>query len=221
VEVAAATRHVHAYGAGTIGAAVAGGGAKCRKGRDDNGRMRYRGISPRCSRAAAVVLLAAALPLLATGCSAGSDAGVQRTLPGAAQTTLSSSADGVSLSMKARNVDLEISAASVRLEPSGAAYLDFTVSNQGPATEHLALVSVASGGQATLKGGSSLSGSLTTAGVLLGSGSTVGFGAPSGAQEPSILLPADASRKAGGTESVMVEFAIAGLVHLDLPVRAA
>jgi hypothetical protein len=183
--------------------------------------MRYRGTSPRFSRASAAVVLAVALPLLAGGCSAGSDAGVQRTLPGAAQTTLSSSADGVSLSMKARNVDLEISAASVRLEPSGAAYVQLTVRNDGPVTEHLALVSVAGGGQATLKGGTALSGSLTTAGVLLGSGSSVGFGAPSGSKEPSILLPAGTGRKAGGTEPVMLEFAIAGLVHLDLPVRAA
>jgi len=182
--------------------------------------MRYRGTSPRFTRTAAA-LLAAVLPLLAGGCSAGSDAGVQRTLPGAVQTTLSSSADGVSLSMKARNVDLEIGAASVRLEPSGTAYVDLTVRNQGPVTEHLALVSEADGGQAVLKGGTAPSGSLTTAGVAMGSGSTVGFGAPSGTKEPSIALPADASRKVGGTESVMVVFAIAGLVHLDLPVRAA
>ena len=182
--------------------------------------MRYRGTSPRFSRAAAAALLAAVLPLLATGCSAGSDAGVQRTLPGAAQTTLSSSADGVSLSMKARNVDLRISGASVRVDPSGAAYVVLTVNNRGPVTEHLALVSLAGGAQAVLKGGKTLSGSLTTAGVLLGSGSSVGFGAPSGSKDPSILLPADTSRKVGGTESVMVEFAIAGLVHLDLPVRA-
>ena len=182
--------------------------------------MRYRGTSPRFTRAAAV-LLAAALPLLVTGCSAGSGAGVQRTLPGVAQTTLSSSADGVSLSMKARNVDLEIGSASIRLEPSGTAYLDLTVRNRGPVTEHLALVSLSGGDQAVLKGGSAPSGSLSTAGGALGSGSTVGFGAPSGTKQPSITLPADASRKAGGTEPVMVVFAIAGLVHLDLPVRAA
>ncbi|MFC1420039.1 hypothetical protein [Streptacidiphilus cavernicola] len=183
--------------------------------------MRYRGASPRFLRAAAAVLLAAALPLLASGCSAGSDAGVQRTLPGVSRTTLSTSADGVTLSMKARNVDLRISDASVLVDPSGAAYLRLTVNNQGPATEHLALVSLAGGGQAVLKGGAALSGSLTTAGVLLGSGSSVGFGAPSGSKEPSVQLPADPSRKVGGTEPVMLVFGIAGLVHLDLPVRAA
>ncbi|MHA6762349.1 hypothetical protein [Streptacidiphilus sp. PAMC 29251] len=176
-------------------------------------------------RATTAALLAAALPFLAAGCSAGSDAGVQRTVPGAAQTTLSTSADGVSLSMKARNVDLQIDTASVRIDPAGTAYVDLTVRNLGPAAEHLAVVSVAGGGQATLKGGSAATGPLTTAGILLDSGSSTGFDAPgatgSATKDPSILLPADPSRKVGGTESVMLVFGIAGLVHLDLPVRAA
>ncbi|MFC1413904.1 hypothetical protein ACEZCY_32620 [Streptacidiphilus sp. N1-12] len=173
----------------------------------------------RVLRATTVALLAATLPFLAVGCSAGSDAGVQRTVPGAAQTTLSSGPDGVSLSMKARNVDLQLDAASVRLDPSGTAHLDLTVRNLGPVAEHLSLVSVVGGGQATLKGGAAATGPLTTAGILLDSGSSTGF--DSGPKNPSILLPADTSRKAGGTESVMLMFGIAGLVHLDLPVRAA
>lgn len=172
-------------------------------------------------RAATAVVLLAALALVGTGCSAGSDAGVQRAAPGVEQTTLRSSADGVSLSMKARNVDLEISGATVRVDPSGTAYVQMNVRNLGPVAEHLGLVSLADGSQATLKGDTAPAGSLSTAGVRLESGATTAFGAPSSAAQPSITLPGGTAVKAGATEPVMLMFGIAGLVRLDLPVRTA
>ncbi|MEY9962126.1 hypothetical protein ABIA33_000147 [Streptacidiphilus sp. MAP12-16] len=176
--------------------------------------MRSRGTLPRVARPA---VLAAVLLALATGCSAGGSAGVQRAAPGAAQTTMRTGADGVSLSMKARNVDLEITGATVRFDPSGTARLDLTVHNQGPVTEHLALVSLPGGGQATLQGGTAPSGSLSTAGVRLDAGSSTAFGA----KAPSIVLPPVKDLRAGGTLRVMLMFGIAGLVDLDVPVRAA
>jgi hypothetical protein len=189
--------------------------------------MRYPGTTLRRARsgarprAAAALLAAALLPALVAGCSASGAAGVQRAAPGAAQTAVHTSADGVSLSLTARNVDLEISAATVRLSASGAAYVQLTVRNLGPVTEHLALVSTPSGGVGTLKGGNTPSGSLSTAGVRLDSGSSTDFGAPSATTSPSIVLPPDKDLKAGATEPVMLMFGIAGLVHLDLPVRTA
>lgn len=170
-------------------------------------------------RAVAAGVLAGAVALLGAGCSAGSDAGVQRAAPGAVQTTLRSSADGVELSMKARNVDLDISGAAVVLDPSGTAYVRMTVRNLGPAAEHLGMVSFDDGSQATLKGDTAPVGSLSTAGVRLESGVATAFGAPSSAKQPSIALPAGTAVKAGGTEPVMLMFGIAGLVRLDLPVR--
>ena len=126
-------------------------------------------------------------------------------------------ANGVSLSMKARNVDLEITAATVSLAPSGSAYLDFTVDNLGPVTEHLALVSVPGSGSGTLTGAAAGNGALSTAGIQIASGGSTVFDA----KAPSIVLPPVKGLKAGATLPVLLEFGIAGLVHLDVPVRAA
>jgi hypothetical protein len=177
--------------------------------------MRNRGSY---SRTVGAVLLAAALTLLAGGCSSGTS--VQRVAPGAVQSSAHTDASGASLTMRARNVDLAITGATVRLEPSGTARLELTVRNAAPEAEHLSLVTVPGGGRATLQGGTDASGHsapLSTAGVQLSSGGSTTFGA----QAPSIVLPPVKGLRAGATLTVSLLFGVAGLVQLDVPVKPA
>ncbi|MBC3843704.1 hypothetical protein GXW82_36265 [Streptacidiphilus sp. 4-A2] len=95
--------------------------------------------------------------------------------------------------------------------------MDFTVDNEGPVTEHLAVVSVPGIGQAALQGSSGPVNALSTAGIMIDSGSSATFGAAA----PSVELPSAKGLKAGGTSPVLLEFGIAGLVHLTVPVKAA
>ncbi|WP_370147645.1 hypothetical protein [Streptacidiphilus sp. EB129] len=172
--------------------------------------MRNRGLLPRTACAA---LLAVTLPVLVAGCSSGT--GVQREAPGEVQSTARTDATGASLSMRARNVDLSITAATVRVDSSGTARLEFTVRNAAPEAEHLSTVTVPGGGQATLQGGGSAT--LSTAGVLLAAGGSTTFGSTS----PSIVLPPAKGLTVGSTLPVSLFFGVAGLVRLDVPVKAA
>jgi len=165
-------------------------------------------------RALQSVALVAAVAALATGCGAGT---IQRTAPGIDHSTTTTSADGTDWSTEARNVDLAITDAVVQLGPSGTARLDFTVDNKGPVTEHLAVVTVAGQNQATLQGSAGPINALSTAGIMIDSDSSVTFGAGS----PSVQLPTAKGLTAGGTTPVLIDFAIAGAVHLTVPIKAA
>ena len=164
---------------------------------------------------ASTVLLGAVVLALATGCSSGSTS-VQRVSPGVVQSSVSTDAAGTTWSMRARNVDLTIKNAAVHLGPSGTALLEFTVDNKGPVTEHLDLVSVPGIGQATLQGSAGAANALSTAGVLVYSDGSATFGT----RAPSITLPSVKGLKAGGTTPVLLEFGVAGLVRLTVPVLA-
>ena len=165
-------------------------------------------------RALLSAVIASAVAVLATGCGSGT---VQRVAPGTAQSTTSTSADGTDWSTRARNVDLSIKDALVELGPAGTARLYFTVDNQGPVTEHLAVVSVPGLGQATLQGSAGPVNALSTAGIMIDSGSSATFGAGA----PSVAPPSAKGLRAGGSTPVLLEFGIAGLVHLTVPVKAA
>jgi hypothetical protein len=158
--------------------------------------------------------LVAAVAALATGCGSGT---VQREAPGLSRSTTSTSADGTDWSMQARNVDLSITDAVIQLGASGTARLDFTVDNKGPVTEHLAVVTVPPQGQATLQGSAGPVNALSTAGIMIDSGDVVSFGAGA----PSVQLPSAKGLTAGSTTPVLLDFGIAGAVHLTVPVRAA
>jgi hypothetical protein len=165
-------------------------------------------------RALLSAALVAAVAALATGCGSGT---VQRVAPGVAHSTTSTSADGTDWSMQARNVDLAITDAVVRLGPAGTARLDFTVDNKGPVTEHLAVVTVPSQGQATLQGSAGPVNALSTAGIMIDSGDVAVFGPGA----PSVQLPSAKGLAAGGTTPVLLDFGIAGAVHLTVPIKAA
>jgi hypothetical protein len=109
-------------------------------------------------------------------------------------------------------VDLRIDKAAVHLGAAGGAQLEMGVTNSGPVTEHLAVAAV-QGKVATLEGATANAKSI--AGVLIASGSTASFGAPNG---PKVLLTNGAALKAGGTVPVMLQFGIAGMVTIDVPV---
>ena len=166
-----------------------------------------------CAAAAAAVVV-----VLAAGCSGGGSGGgnVQRVAPGVAQSSESTSADGTSWSMRARNVDLTITDAAVHLGAAGTARLEFSVDNKGPVTEHLAMVSVPGLGQANLVGSTGPVNALSTAGIMIDSQSSATFGASA----PAVALPSAKGLTAGGTTPVLLEFGIAGLVHLNVPVLA-
>jgi hypothetical protein len=167
--------------------------------------MRHRS---RAALALPVLALSAALAL--SGCSSNA---VQRELPGAARSSSSTGADGTDLTLQGRNVDLRITKAAVHLGAPGGAQLEMSVDNAGPVTEHLA-VALVSGTPADLKGAPATN-PLSTAGVLVASGSTASFGAPNG---PQIVLANGAALKSGGTVAVMLQFGVAGMVRLDVPV---
>ncbi|WP_052438991.1 hypothetical protein [Streptacidiphilus jiangxiensis] len=169
--------------------------------------MRHRS---RAAIALPVLALSAALAL--SGCSSG---GVQRELPGAAQSSSSTGADGTDFSVTSRNVDLKIIKAAVHLGASGGAQLEMGVTNAGPVTEHLAVVAV-EGKRATLQGAPATN-PLSVAGVLIASGSTASFGAANG---PRVVLTNGAALKVGGTVPVMLQFGVAGMVRIDVPVLA-
>ncbi|MEZ0070556.1 hypothetical protein ABIA32_006609 [Streptacidiphilus sp. MAP12-20] len=170
--------------------------------------MRHRS---RAAFALSALALSAALAL--SGC-AGS--GVQREEPGAAQSSIRTSADGTDLSLLGRNVDLKISKAAVHLGAPGGAQLELGVVNSGPVTEHLAVASVA-GKVADLSGGDPHANPLSTAGVLIASGTTAEFGSANG---PKIVMTNGAALKPGGTVPVMLQFGVAGMIRLDVPVLA-
>ena len=160
------------------------------------------------------LVLGTAVLALATACSSG-DTTVQRVSPGVVQSTVSTDAAGTTWSMRARNVDLAIKDAAVHLGASGTtALLEFTVDNQGPVAEHLDLVSVPGIGQATLQGSTGATNALSTDGVVIYSDSSATFGT----KAPSITLSTVKGLKAGGTTQVLLEFGVAGLVRLTVPV---
>jgi hypothetical protein len=160
--------------------------------------------------AAAAVAVSAVLAL--SGC-AGS--GVQRQAPGAAQSSVRTSSDGTDLSLEGRNVDLQISKAAVHLAAPGGAQLEMKVTNAGPVAEHLAVASV---GPHVANVTGSAANPLSVAGVLIeGYNGTAQFGAAGG---PEITLPAGDAPKAGSTVTVMLQFGVAGMVRLDVPVLA-
>lgn len=161
----------------------------------------------RAAIALPVLALSAALAL--SGCST---SGVQRELPGTAQSSSSVGPDGTDYSVTGRNVDLRITKAAVHLGATGGAQLEMGVTNAGPVTEHLALAAV-QGKVATLDG--TANNAKSTAGVLIASGSTAAFGAANG---PKIVLTNGAALKSGGTVAVMLQFGIAGMVRIDVPV---
>ncbi|MBF9068098.1 hypothetical protein [Streptacidiphilus fuscans] len=174
--------------------------------------MRLR-LAPavRVPAVAAAVAVSAALAL--SGC-AGS--GVQREAPGAAQSSVRTSADGTDLSLQGRNVDLQIAKAAVHLAAAGGAQVEMTVTNAGPVTEHLAVASV--GPHVANITGSSAN-PLSVAGVLIeGYNGTAQFGAADG---PKITLPAGDAPKAGSKVTVMLQFGVAGMIRLDVPVLAS
>lgn len=164
-------------------------------------------------RALCAAAAAAVVAVLAAGCSSGT---VQRVAPGVAKSSESTSADGTSWSMVARNVDLTITDAAVHLGASGTARLEFTVDNKGPVTEHLGMVSVPGLGQANLVGSTGPVNALSTAGIMIDSDSSATFGTSA----PAVALPSTKGLTAGGTTPVLLEFGLAGLVHLTVPVLA-
>ncbi|WP_042428856.1 hypothetical protein [Streptacidiphilus anmyonensis] len=168
-------------------------------------------MRPRSRAAIALPALALSAALALSGCASG---GVQRELPGTAQSSASVGADGTDYSVQGRNVDLRIDKAAVHLGATGGAQLEMGVTNSGPVTEHLALAAV-QGKVATLDGAADNAKSV--AGVLIGSGSTASFGAANG---PKVVLTNGAALKPGGTVPVMLQFGIAGMVRIDVPVLA-
>lgn len=164
-------------------------------------------------RALCATAAAAVVAVLAAGCTSPT---VQREAPGVGKSSESTSADGTSWSMVARNVDLTITDAAVHLGASGTARLEFSVDNKGPVTEHLAMVSVPGLGQANLVGSTGPVNALSTAGIMIDSESSATFGTSA----PAVALPSTKGLTAGGTTPVLLEFGIAGLVHLTVPVLA-
>ncbi|MFC5907769.1 hypothetical protein [Streptacidiphilus monticola] len=156
-------------------------------------------------------LVLATLSVVA-GCAGNS---VERAAPGAVTSSVRTSADGTDLSVRGRNVDLRLTQVAVRLGPSGPR-LDLTVDNEGPVTEHLALASV-DGTQATLHGGATADTGLSPAGVRIAPAAKVAFGT---ANAPSATLPTTATLKAGEDVPVMLQFGIAGMIRLQVPVLA-
>lgn len=171
--------------------------------------------TPRPAALAAVGLVAVGAALTLSACGNGGDAGVQREVPGAAQSSVSTGPDGTDLHLHGRNVDLTITGAVVKVSASGNASLDFTVKNNGPVNEHLAVATIG-GTQATLTAGRSSDAALSTAGILLGSEQTETYGADDG---PSALTPTPATVKVGATTTVMLQFGVAGMVQLHVPVQ--
>jgi hypothetical protein len=113
-------------------------------------------------------------------------------------------------------VDLKISKAAVHLGAAAGAQLEMSVTNAGPVTEHLA-VALMDGHPATLTGAATMN-PLSTAGVVIPAGATGAFGVPHG---PAIVLTNGTALKAGGTATVMLQFGIAGLIKLDVPILSS
>jgi len=167
----------------------------------------------RISRLVSVTALAAALTAAAAGCSSsGQRQGAGTAFP--ASPASESAAPGA-LSVSAPGTDLVITGATVR--PSGdgkSSELSLTVTNAGSIPEHLAAVTGPGGAHATIAQGSAPAGVVSTAGILLSGHSTVKVG---GSGDPVVTLPA--APATGSTESLAVEFAVAGMVHLTAVVQ--
>jgi hypothetical protein len=162
-------------------------------------------------------VLAAALTAFAAGCS-GSSASDGSRKQGAGQAFPSNPAEVSGapgqLTIQASGTDLQVTGAELKPGPNGTSLLSATIKNSGAIPEHLAAVTGTNGEHATISQGGAKAGSVSTAGVLLSPGSTTSIG---GSGRPVVQLPQPVA--SGPTEKLMVEFAVAGLVHMQ--VRAA
>ncbi|WP_152617711.1 hypothetical protein [Phaeacidiphilus oryzae] len=175
----------------------------------------------RISRIACSSVLAAALTAFAAGCSGTSSSsgdstgssGSQKQGSGQAfpsgQATVRSSLGSMDIQTSA--MDLQISGAELKPGPGGTSLLSATIRNTSGIPEHLAAVTAPDGRNATISQGGAKAGIVSTAGVLLAPGSSTSVG---GSGQPVVRLPEPVG--AGSSEKLMIEFAVTGLVHLEV-----
>lgn len=165
---------------------------------------------------------AAALCVLAvaTGCSTATSARprTEITTPVASAPANSPSADtgAGQTTAKGPTTNLVITDAAAHVDAAGNGELTMVVRNDSSVPEHLAAVTTR-GGAATLVGVGDNNGSLSPAGILLNPATTTTFG-DSG---PRILLHGTAGVLRAKTLPLLLEFGVAGLVHLQARVVGA
>jgi hypothetical protein len=161
-------------------------------------------VSPRRSgRLVRTVVAAVALTALATACT--------HAAAKAPATRDTGSAGAGQVHVIAPDVDLSITHAVAHLDASGSGTVTMTVRNAAGVPEHLDMVGTPDGGRGRLTGGSDgADGSLTSAGILFEPGGTVTFAAPG----PTIRLSGTHGVTATHTLPLLLQFGVAGLVHL-------
>ncbi|MFI9082353.1 hypothetical protein ACIGW8_39190 [Streptomyces sioyaensis] len=115
-------------------------------------------------------------------------------------------------------MNLTVMHAVVHLDAAGHGTLTMGVRNDDGVTEHLGMVATPDNGRGTLVGGKSAEGdgSLSTAGILLQTGTTVTFDG----NGPRVLLGHVRGITARHTLPVALQFGVAGLIRLQVPVTA-
>jgi len=158
---------------------------------------------------AAIPILVAAL---AAACADGRSQAPSPT--GGSSGTASAAAPPGSVTVREPGIDLTITHASVSDGAPGSRELAMTVRSDSDVEEHLAAVMTPDGGRGTLHGTGDEDGSLSPAGILLSPGSTTDFSA----HGPEITLGALHGVTTRHTLPVIFEFAMAGMVRLQVPV---
>jgi len=157
-------------------------------------------------RAGRAVFLMAAVAVLATACSQGSDGSAAPRRTGGAPDT----APG-QVRVEAPGVDLSITDAVVHLGPGRTGTLTMTVRHGEGVPEHLDMVATPGGGRGRLTGTpKGTDGLMTTAGILLPANTTVAFGA----KGPGVTFTDVRGVTAAHTLPLALEFGVARLVRL-------
>ncbi|WP_328935006.1 MULTISPECIES: hypothetical protein [unclassified Streptomyces] len=169
-------------------------------------------------RTALAAALSAALIVLASGCGSAGHHSSPGSGTSRAATPSVTSALG-RLSVHTADIDLTITSAVVHLDRSGDGTLSMSVRNGGAVPEHLGMVATPDEGRGVLVGRRSAegNGSLSTAGILLLSGTTVAFHG----KRPRVELHHVRGITAGHTLPVSLQFAVAGLVRLQVRVASS
>ena len=160
-----------------------------------------------------VAAISVAVAALATACTDGRN---QAASPSASESgTTGAPAPPGSTTVQAPGIDLTISGAAVRGGATNSDELDMTVRSASDVPEHLAAVMTPDGGRGTLSGTGDEDGSLSPAGILINPGSTTVFSA----HGPKIALGTVHGVTARHTLPVIFEFAMAGMIRLQVPVH--
>ncbi|MCQ4080938.1 hypothetical protein NGB36_10080 [Streptomyces sp. RB6PN25] len=168
--------------------------------------MMCHGIPARTLRTAAV---SATLAVLAAACSGNSSEPTAPTTSTGGSTSAPTTPGRIDAT--APGIDLHITDAVAHLDATGTGEVTMTIRNGGGVPEHLDMVAAPGGARATLQGGSAVNGSMTTSGILLQPASTTTFGGPG----PRILFHQVRGITADHTLPLILQFGVAGLVHLQ------